>query len=277
MVKEQVVKITLVVVSVIAVASNGTAQTTAFDFYKSGNAKHAAGDFYGAIEDYDRALALEPKHPSGYNNRGNSKFDIGDFDGALKDYNRALELEPSHASAYINRGNLKNAKGDLNGALADYNRAIELDPKRERCTTIGGRSNRKKGDPCRAQSQITIRQLALDPRSAFRFHVSRASAELEPGDFAVIAAADCERAIALDPRYVPAYVSRGDLKLAKGDLNGAFADYNRALKLDPKHAVAYSDRGDANFVARNWRAALDDYNRFFEVSKKNQDYPRLCA
>jgi lipoprotein NlpI len=102
----------------------------------------------------------------------------------------------------------------------------------------------------------------------------RGIAEAHQDDFDG-AIADYSRALELDPKFVAAYRARGIAKQAKNDFEGAIADYNRALELDPNLAIAYADRGISRFSSRHWSDALKDFNRFFDLSKDEQDYPRL--
>jgi tetratricopeptide (TPR) repeat protein len=46
----------------------------------------------------------------------------------LEDYNRAISLNPNFAMAYNNRGLIYWTKGDNGRAIEDYNKAISLDP-----------------------------------------------------------------------------------------------------------------------------------------------------
>ena len=64
-----------------------------------------------------------------YCNRGSAKNSSGDYAGAIEDYTKAIELDPKFAVAYCNRGNAKDSSGDYAGAIEDYTKAIELDPK----------------------------------------------------------------------------------------------------------------------------------------------------
>ena len=84
------------------------------------------GDRNGALADYNRVLALNPKEPVGYNNRGRVREVTGDLNGAMADYNRAIALNPRYGLVYRNRGNLKQRRGDTNGAIADFNQALKL-------------------------------------------------------------------------------------------------------------------------------------------------------
>ena len=103
---------------------------------------------------------------------------------------------------------------------------------------------------------------------------NRGIAKVGKGDFDG-AIADYSRALELDPKFAAAYRKRGIAKQAKSDFDGAIADYNRALELDPKFAIAYADRGISHFSSRHWSEALKDFNHFFDLSKDEQDYPRL--
>ncbi|MEO1296506.1 MAG: tetratricopeptide repeat protein [Cyanobacteria bacterium J06636_16] len=61
-----------------------------------------------------------------YYNRGNTRFELGDRQVAVEDYNKALILDPCFAEAYVNRGNVRSELGDNWEAIEDYNKALSL-------------------------------------------------------------------------------------------------------------------------------------------------------
>ncbi|WP_163460233.1 tetratricopeptide repeat protein, partial [Escherichia coli] len=61
-------------------------------------------DATGAIEDYTKAIELNPNNANIYYNRGVEKEKLKDFQGALADYNKALVLNPRNTAVYFNRG-----------------------------------------------------------------------------------------------------------------------------------------------------------------------------
>ena len=61
-----------------------------------------------------------------YNNSGSSKYKLEDYRGAIQDYNKAIELDPEFKDAYNNRGFCKYQLGDIDGACLDFSKAGEL-------------------------------------------------------------------------------------------------------------------------------------------------------
>ena len=87
---------------------------------KAENNRGAAHAFDKAIQDYSKAIKLNPEDAAAYNNRGLAYADRGEFDAALEDYDKALELKPDYAEVYNNRGNAYFNKGDFDLAIQNY-------------------------------------------------------------------------------------------------------------------------------------------------------------
>lgn len=81
-------------------------------------------DFF--LEDYNKAIKLEPNYADAYTDRGNVKKFIGQNEEALADYNMAINLKSDSAEAYANRGKLKFEMGDIDEASADFETALRL-------------------------------------------------------------------------------------------------------------------------------------------------------
>ena len=61
-----------------------------------------------------------------YFNSGYNKAEAEDYNGAINDYNKAIGLDPNYSDAYINRAISKYYTNDLNGACEDANKAKSL-------------------------------------------------------------------------------------------------------------------------------------------------------
>jgi tetratricopeptide (TPR) repeat protein len=64
-----------------------------------------------------------------YHNRGLHLFKLGHFDLALEDFNKAISLNPNYILAYNDRGALYLAMKKYRPALADFNRALAINPQ----------------------------------------------------------------------------------------------------------------------------------------------------
>jgi tetratricopeptide (TPR) repeat protein len=81
-----------------------------------------------AIEDFDRAIELDPSDHKAYTNRGMLYGKMGRFDKAIADFEQAIVLEPSHAEAYNNLGIAYAKVGLVDKALEQFNKTILIDP-----------------------------------------------------------------------------------------------------------------------------------------------------
>lgn len=242
------------------------------DYFVSANNKNDAGNYRGALADYNQAIAINPNYAPAYYNRGNLKYqNLKDYQGALKDYDRAIAINPVYASAYVNRGSLKDEKlNDTAGALKDYNQAISIDARSAR--TYYNRGNLKDvklNDTVGALLDYG-RAIALEPFS--EAYNNRALLKESGLNDPVGALEDYSRAIALNPKFAAAYNNRGLLRYQKlNDNSGAMADLNRAIAINPKYFEAYSNRGGLKDKLNDVSGAMTDYNLAISLSSQTPD------
>ena len=82
-----------------------------------------------ALEDFNRAVEIDPLRADGYLGRANTLNTLGRYEESLNDYNKALDIDPTLANAYVNRGSAYSHLGEYEKAIADYEKGLELDPK----------------------------------------------------------------------------------------------------------------------------------------------------
>jgi len=68
--------------------------------------------------------------------RGEVKFRLQDFNSVIEDFSKAIELNPAIASTYFTRAIAESVLGDHNGAITDFKKSIELNPINEFKTSI---------------------------------------------------------------------------------------------------------------------------------------------
>jgi tetratricopeptide (TPR) repeat protein len=86
------------------------------------------GRFDRAVRDDTRAIDLRPTYAAAYNGRGAAYRSLRQFEPALRDCTKAVELAPRHPDAYNNRGNIYYDLGQYDRAVRDLTRAIDLRP-----------------------------------------------------------------------------------------------------------------------------------------------------
>jgi tetratricopeptide (TPR) repeat protein len=85
-------------------------------------------DYSGAIEDFNKAIEIEPDNADYYDNRAWVQNEMENYQSALEDFTKAIELEPNNAIHYYGRSWIKEDLNDNINAIEDLKIAIKLDP-----------------------------------------------------------------------------------------------------------------------------------------------------
>jgi hypothetical protein len=93
--------------------------------------------FARSIELFNKAIVLAPDYADAYFNRGITYALLDQVGRALEDFNTAIAINPSDATAYLERGNLLLRMGNRDLAIADFQRACDLGYEKG-CTALHG-------------------------------------------------------------------------------------------------------------------------------------------
>ncbi|MGB7416562.1 MAG: tetratricopeptide repeat protein [Thermosynechococcaceae cyanobacterium] len=85
-----------------------------------------AGSYGLAIDSYDKALALQPEHPSIWNHRGMAFFQMRQFDDAVASFDQAIKLDPENYQPWHNRASVFAEQDRYDEAISDYDVALRL-------------------------------------------------------------------------------------------------------------------------------------------------------
>jgi len=100
--------------------------------YLLGRTKFNENDYRGAIESFERSLALHPKNVEAENNIGLAWRELNELDKSRAAFEAAIEWQgaaPSDAQPFLNLGKLLAAQHQPDKALQNLNRALDLAPK----------------------------------------------------------------------------------------------------------------------------------------------------
>ena len=87
------------------------------------------GKYEQAINEYIKAIEINPKYADSYNKRGLVYYNQEKYEQAIKDYTTAIQLNPKYTDAYNNRGIVYYVLDENIEAIGDYTKAIEIDTK----------------------------------------------------------------------------------------------------------------------------------------------------
>ncbi len=88
----------------------------------------ACGNYEKAIEKHRRAVEMDPRHPTAYNNLGHAYEMLNRFPDARAAYQTAVEINPSLSVAHENLANILLEQNEIDNAIAELQKALELDP-----------------------------------------------------------------------------------------------------------------------------------------------------
>lgn len=76
-------------------------------------------------------------------------------------------------------------------------------------------------------------------------------------------------AIERNPNYADPYFGRGNVRQARGDLDGAPADYEMMIRLRPHDPMGYVNRGAVRHLKGELETAAADYRRALELASQD--------
>ena len=97
---------------------------TADDYFNKAYDYAENREYQLAIDNYTKAIRIDPDYASAYYNRGLTYYNLGNYEDVIDDCTRAIRIDPDFASAYRNRG-LAKAKLGL-PSCSDYKKACDL-------------------------------------------------------------------------------------------------------------------------------------------------------
>ena len=210
-------------------------------YWLRGNLQREAGNLNSALDNYAKAISLNPADGDSYYNRGKIFDELGNPKAAIPDYSKAIALNPKLPDAYNNRGWARFETGDTAGAIVDFDTAISIKPNYAEAFNNRG----------------WVRQRGGNPEAAV---------------------ADYTAAISADPKFIKPKYNRAAINMLTGNMTQALADYNSIITLDSAAANAYFYRAQARIMLGDTLNACPDLHRAAEmgIGESNALLKQFC-
>lgn len=188
-----------------------------------------------AITQFSHAIRLRPTYFQALLNRATAYSKVGDYVNAQKDFNAAEALRPHNTALLYNRAQMYTAFEKYEAAIYDLTHAITVAPNNADLYVARARALTKLGFPADAYDDLT-HAISLRPDFALAYYyLGDILYRNGDKDYALGALVKAKE---LDSDYAPTYDLMGDM-LAMEDPVAATANYLVALKLDPENARKY--------------------------------------
>jgi tetratricopeptide (TPR) repeat protein len=257
-----------------------------------------------AISDYSKTIELDPKRTLAYFKRGMLFYTKKQNENALKDFNKAIELKVSTIEVFFLRGKILAEKGNVTAALADFESALKINPLHSESlmergkilmlqskfepalkdfnTCIANRLNSEDIYASRAECYLKLGKfddalrdyntlIDIFKTKDIKVYDMHAHANYKKNDF-MAAIKDCNKMLALNRAYIPAYMLRGKIYTQQGKSKYMLAlnDYKRVCELEPNNDEAWTQRGNLLFITGKYSEAIEALNKSIAI-KPNAD------
>jgi len=203
----------------------------------AGDAARQAGNFEGAIVEYDKGISLDTDGTTTllYFGKAEALRQLEDYQEAIKLYTRAQRADENFARIYNGRGISLREIGQAEMALNDFRSAVELD----------------RSDPEIAANLGDILVSYQQFAQAMSF-LDRAIEITAAGD----KGADAK-----------VYRNRGWAHASLGEFEEGIADLNKAIELDPEDYETYQRVATAHLYEQNYQLGIDAISKAIDYYK----------
>lgn len=213
-----------------------------YAYLERGKIHRTAGRFDLAIADLDTFLKSKPEHLDGLVERGAAQFSLGRRTQALADFTRVLTVNPLHEQALVRRAYLLFEEGNHQGAWQDADTVRRMGAGNPEALLLLGRLSYMK--------ENFVEAVSLYDRAV----------RMSPG-FSQTAINVYDRIAERAPRLGAAYHARGVAYYQDKRLESAIQDLSLALQLMGDQPQAFYDRGVAYLRSGRFQEAAADFER----------------
>ncbi|XP_022333019.2 stress-induced-phosphoprotein 1 [Crassostrea virginica] len=262
-------------------SSSKNVNTKALEEKEKGNAAYKKKDFETALTHYSAAIDLDPANITFRNNRAAVYFEQENYDKCIEECEKAVEIGRENRAdytliakalarigkAYLKKDDDESALRYLNKSLSEHRTPeiskliLEIDKRmkeKERLAYINpdlALEEKTKGNKFFQDGKYPEAKKHYDeaikrnPDDA-KLYSNRAACYTKLMEFN-LALADCEKCIALDPKFIKGYLRKGSILLAMKEPTKASSAYQKALEIDPNSEEAQKGYRDAMLAEGN--------------------------
>lgn len=199
-------------------------------------ALHQAGDLLGAVDDYKRALVIDPSRGDALSNLGAAYVGLGQFDDAIRQYELALKSDPTAATVRFNLGLAYYKSGRPAEAIPQFRRVVASEPDAKNAYLILADAFLQTGEDAEVVRLLEPRAQMFGGDLAYAYLLGTAllhTGEADKGQRQIDTIFGAGESAEGHMLTAMAYLTRRDFPAAKDELK-------RAVELNPKLPTAHA-------------------------------------
>jgi tetratricopeptide (TPR) repeat protein len=226
-------------------------------YFKTGQEFISTGNYKDAIEQFTKAIDLQPDFSKAYLARANAFEKLDMLKEAAEDYDRASTFLSRNTDIFYQSARLNYLLGEYQKAIDKADISINLKKTNPDGYVVKAKSLMALG---RYEEAMTTCNTALTLKETAENFYLRGLINVELGRFSA-AEEDFIKTVGRDPRHVDAYISLADLRLQLDKLQFALNHVNNAIGLDPNNRKAYLVRSKIYIKQLDYPKAIDDISK----------------
>ncbi|HEY9631232.1 MAG TPA: tetratricopeptide repeat protein [Coleofasciculaceae cyanobacterium] len=237
------------------------------------------GDSELALQDFDRAINLQPESATAHFERGNALMALEppQVESAIDSYDQAIALKDDYYQAWTNLGNAQLSQGNLIDAVNSYNMSLQLGSDQavnNLRATLDRLLESSSSDSSQSITLVSASTLGTEQQESLRTVVINSSAPSE----VALDSREAETVIAAgrlllqqDPQDAGALYYLGFSLLIQNEHSDALKYLDDALRFQPDFLEAYITRANVYYNLGNFEAARIDYQRALQIQLQSLD------
>ena len=254
-------------IAVLIFACLGLSAQNSKKYYKAGEEFMLVENYKDAIDQFTRAIDLEPDFDKAYLGRADAYEKTGMLREAAVDYDRAATFLAKEQSVFYEAGRLYYILEEYDKAVEKLDMAISLrrtylEPYQVLSKVLVAQGNYVEAMDV-ANTALTLKESSENFYNRGVVNLRIENTEGAEWDFA--------KAVSKDSRNVEALIALAELRIKLNKLPFALQHVNNALQVDPNNRQAYIARSRVYVAQLDFPKAIDDISKIILLNKDDAE------
>jgi len=221
---------------------------------------HCLNKHQQALDDWNQAIRLNPNDANTYCNRATAYNDLKNYEQALNDSNQAIRLNPNHVTAYYNRAFAQMELGEYQQAIDDCKEAIRLNPNHVAVHQHLTNAKNRLFEQYHVNAHQHLTNLTNTENRLYEQYFNQGITLINQEKYQQ-AIEQFTKALTLNPNDIQVYSWRRDAYIQLGQYQPAVEDCTLIISIAPRNIPAYIKRCFSHLSLGKYQQALEDSNK----------------